>query len=686
MPRLSTELLGIRMLRLRGAATKSLAGARAAVAIVAAAGFVMTASPTARGSDAVGIATAEVVRAQYFEALRHNVVDVVGTFVDGAEFRADFLGNYRETGGVERWGYPTSAVVEERTGTLTQYYQRGVIDWQPPPGGGAPTFQRRLAWDYLGGGLGGAPDMGVEGHLTNPNPGEVVGPWGHKVANRSVEGVEVGFADFFHRLGGVASFGFPKTEARRDDHLEANLLIPGRPPDSRIRQYYQAAVLEYHPESPGAPVKLRLLGDTLRDRRYPGRAWEQYLAFGPEEPLAAGDRLELGLASRRGPHGATAGDVARFLELSLLRVTTDRACGTGFVVTASGYAVTTWRLVMDAAEIGVESPRGYTAPAHLVAGDVERDLALIKVAGEGHIPVQWGEAEDLAQTTELVAIGYEAASLQTGRGVDCHSRVWATSILDWSMQPDQRRTFAPAINAGNSGGPVATTSGRVVGMVASGSADRPWASTFAAAAEIQPLIASWIAGLEHGQPPAVPTPQPAERIVMFERVSVACPRDRISRGLLGNRVVASVQGSEIELSMNVWLNAESHGGSLIGFGSVYDHLDHTTDLISFGRFIENGSRYTLQWVRIGRRDESTDTRAENVLKHEVHPDIDVGARYNLRFVYGNGSVALFINGVVVYQEADILYGSDISLSIGCTGSIQSPDIFYYDVRIVGRPL
>jgi len=560
-----------------------------------------------------------------------------------------------------------------------------VIDWQPPPGGGSPTFQRRLAWDYLGGGRGGSVDLGVELHLTNAYPGELVGPWGHKVSNLSVDGVETGFADFFHRLGGVASFGFPKTDARRDDHLEAHLLIPGRPPDSRIRQYFQAAVLEFHPESPASPVKLRLLGDTLRDSRYPQGAWQQYLAFGPEAPLALGDRVELGFESRRGPHGSSADDVAHFLELSLLRVTTDRACGTGFLVTASGYAVTTWQLVSDAATIAVQSPRGYTAPAHLVAGDAERDIALIKVAGDGHIPVLWGEVEDLTQATQLVAVGYDAASLQTSRGVDCQSRATATSLFGWSVQPGQRRTFAPLISPGNSGGPVAITSGRVVGKIASGSAERPRPDAFTIAAGVQQLIASWIAGLERGQPPVLPTQHPAERIVMFERASVACPEEEITRGRLGDTVVVSARGSDIELSMTVWLNASSHSASLIEFGSAYDHLDDTNDLIIFGRIHDNGSYSTLRWLRIGRLDESTRTRAKNTLRFEVHPEINEGAQYHLRFIYSNGSVALFINGKIVHQEANVLYGGEIILNIGCTGFTEDPDIFYYNVRIVGKP-
>ena len=195
--------------------------------------------------------------------------DVTGTFAAGAPYRAPFLRHFERTGGLERWGFPTSAVFEETPGTLTQYYQRGVVDWRPPPEGGAHIFLRRLAWDYVGGGLGGSEDQGVEPDLTNPNPGEALGPWGH-IESRTCrwKASASALADFFNRSGGVDSFGYPKTDARRDSHPQAVLHDPTRPVDDRIRQYFQAAVLEYHPEHAGITGEAAdLLGDTVMRRQ-----------------------------------------------------------------------------------------------------------------------------------------------------------------------------------------------------------------------------------------------------------------------------------------------------------------------------------------------------------------------------------------------------------------------------------
>ena len=67
---------------------------------------------SARAADS-GFLSAEITATHFFDPLQHNVVDVAGTFADGAAFQANFLQNFNQTGGIERWGYPTSAVFEE---------------------------------------------------------------------------------------------------------------------------------------------------------------------------------------------------------------------------------------------------------------------------------------------------------------------------------------------------------------------------------------------------------------------------------------------------------------------------------------------------------------------------------------------------------------------------------------------
>ena len=640
-----------------------------AVALVLVLAGHLMASPSPARADESGFTSAEVTATQFFEPLQHNVVDLTGQFADDATYRAAFLGNFDRTGGIERWGYPTSAIFEETPGTLTQYYQRGVVDWQPPPGGGGHVFQRRLAWDYLGGGVGGSIDQGVEPHLTNPNPGDLVGPWGHRITNQSVEGANIGFANFFHRLGGVSSFGYPKTDARRDTHPQAVLRTPGRPPDSRIRQYFQAAVIEYHPETPASPVKLSLLGDTLRNHRYPHGAWQQYLAFGPEASLAVGDHLKLGLASR-GPHGSTVEDVAKFLELSLLRVSTDRACGSGFFVSESGYAVTTWNLVMDATTIAVENPRGYTANAHLVAGDAERDIALIKVDGEGHIPVLWADMAIQPPHAELVAVGYHAPHAIEGRGVECQAIPTATTLFVPNKATTRGLSFLPTTSPGNSGGPAGLMSGHVAGITGSGSPEDSRADFLIPTAEARPLIDSWLRDIGRGSPPALPGRPRFDRVIMVDRDLVPCP---------GSPGQLEVQASSLEVTADVALHPNRIPISIIRFRAADDTAWRSHDQINFGPHSSNDEFARFSWRRLhmGRNIS---------LKSEDPEEIARNGRFHLRFVYNNGSVALFINGKAVHQESGLPYGEYIYLSLECFGWAGTGSIHYIDVRIIGKPL
>ncbi|MCY3783274.1 MAG: serine protease [Chloroflexi bacterium] len=642
----------------------------ARVLAVVVVGSALVAPSAARAAESA-FATAEVAANTYFPQLEHNVADVVGTLSDGASFAASFLQNFEQTGGVERWGYPTSAIFEETPGTLTQYYQRGVIDWRPPPSGEAHTFLRRLAWDYVGGGLGGSEDQGVELGLTNPNPGDEFGPWGHKVANVSVEGVDIGFADFFHRLGGVASFGFPKTDARRDDHPQAVLHDPTRLVDGRIRQYFQAAVLEYHPESSHAPVKLGLLGDTLRNTRYPGDAWRRYAVFGSEAPFAVGERIETKLERRRGTHGSTVEDVADFLQVSLLRVNTDVGCGTGFFVTESGYAVTTWNLVRNARIIQVSGPGGRDEGALLIAGDAYLNIALIRVPGDDHIPVIWGDSNGLDAQVELVTLGYEAERMARAGAIGCQAEPTSATTSLSGVNSNRWLGVQPGINVGQMGGPVALRTGHVVGVLTPRYPVNGGIADLVPAASAQPVVESWIDEVSRGGTPTLPHRPRFDPDVLAERDWEPCP------GTPGPDGTITVRGAKIEFTATVQLSPYKVPVGLIQFRDAYSPELGNRDLVYFGPLgTASGGISMLTWLR-----DSVGSYSR--LREGGHEDIVIGGSFHIRFVYDSSSVALYINGQAAHLESGLPYGDYIWFQVECLASTGSPDMFYHNLRITG---
>ena len=669
---------------------------------IAAASF---ASPVTASELGFGVgATARVTAVRFYTELRQNVADLAGTFTSGASYEANFLTNFDRTGGVERWGFPTSAIFEETAGTLTQYYQRGVVDWKPSPSGDRHTFQRRLAWDHLGGGLGSSVDQGVETGLRNPNPGEAIGPWGHKVADLSVEGVSTGFADFFHRLGGVSSFGYPKTDARRDNHPQAVLHDPARPVDSRIRQYFQAAVLEFHPESPGAPVKLRLLGDTLRNRKYPNDAWQQYPAFTSKPAFSVGDEARVDLLATQdpgsqGPQDRSVAAVVEALRPSLLRIETDKACGSGFFITGNGWAVTAWHVVEDARSVNVTTAAGHQISAYVAAGDASLDLALLGLPGVSEeTPVTWGDSDALALGSQVVAMGY--GRTLTDVGPTCPPNPTVTTGLLSNRLALTRGEFLQtdaALSPGNSGGPVTTMNGQVVGIVVGTVRDTQNTNLLTPSSRLVPVIRAWLEAIRRGEalptPPTTPgetaTPTPtsaptptaapttpprpgSQPVVLVESALEYCYG--------ADRAVYAL-GRNLELTAAVTIKspptANSFSIPIIRIRNAYDDWGEY-DAITFGFVIPSHGIPYIAWDH--RKGDDTSTRKFTAAR------LSYDFPFHIRFAYDSGSTDLFVNGEIVHSESNLPYGDEIYLDLSCISLSQGATMLYSDVRITGVPL
>ena len=202
----------------------------------------------------------------------------------------DFLGHYYRTGGLRRAGLAIGEpIVEDEV--LCQYFQRGVMDCRLT--GDGVVIQWRDLWTVLGDGEGAAAVAAIpaESALTNPHAGRAVGPYGHVVSNQGVDGTSTGFLDLYDAVGGELSLGAPLTAARLETEDGRAPLIPGLVADF-VRQYFEAGVMEVHPESPGT-ASLALVGDTVRDTSYASYSWTLVQSFDAASPLAPGRRMRL---------------------------------------------------------------------------------------------------------------------------------------------------------------------------------------------------------------------------------------------------------------------------------------------------------------------------------------------------------------------------------------------------------
>jgi putative serine protease PepD len=144
---------------------------------------------------------------------------------------------------------------------------------------------------------------------------------------------------------------------------------------------------------------------------------------------------------------------------------TSQAEGSGFVWDTSGDIVTNEHVIDGETSITVRFPDGKTAKATLVGSDPSTDIAVIKVdvpASQLH-PLSLGTSKTVLPGQEVVAIGspFGLADSMTAGIVSAIGRTIQApngySIAN-SIQTD-----AP-INHGNSGGPLLTTAGDVIGV------------------------------------------------------------------------------------------------------------------------------------------------------------------------------------------------------------------------------
>jgi serine protease Do len=142
---------------------------------------------------------------------------------------------------------------------------------------------------------------------------------------------------------------------------------------------------------------------------------------------------------------------------------TDRhtSLGSGIIVDAAGFVLTTAHVVRASTEIEIKLPDGRMFSADVARLDEETDLAVLKIDGQ-HLPVaSLGDSDQLQVGQWVLAIGnpFGLESTVTAGVVSAvHREGPGRSGRNDFIQTDA------AINPGNSGGPLVDLRGRVVGI------------------------------------------------------------------------------------------------------------------------------------------------------------------------------------------------------------------------------
>ena len=136
------------------------------------------------------------------------------------------------------------------------------------------------------------------------------------------------------------------------------------------------------------------------------------------------------------------------------------ALGSGFFISADGYAVTNNHVVEHAKDVSVTTDDGQTYTAKVIGTDPKTDVALLKVDGRTDFPYVKLASETPRIGDWVLAVGnpFGLGGTVTAGIVSARGRDIGAGPYDDFLQID-----AP-VNKGNSGGPTFDLSGNVVGV------------------------------------------------------------------------------------------------------------------------------------------------------------------------------------------------------------------------------
>ena len=190
--------------------------------------------------------------------------------------------------------------------------------------------------------------------------------------------------------------------------------------------------------------------DTPTDQKFtrpyqePGRVGYQ-IAYHVENPAmeASSNRLE-------------------YIMNAVISLQSGKKVGSGFIINPQGFAVTNYHVIADASDMKATGKNQKAFDVHVLQTDREKDLALIKISGQGHSFLPLATEPEALAGKDVYVIGSPLGFSHTlSKGI-------VSAVRKINIPNAKTITLIQTdalTNLGNSGGPLVTFDGLVLGVI-----------------------------------------------------------------------------------------------------------------------------------------------------------------------------------------------------------------------------